>query len=1054
MTKSKRYIFALLINTFFYLQVSVQAQQVLTKFEHLSIEDGLSQTAVFCIMQDKNGFIWIGTEDGLNRYDGYDFVIKKNDPSDSSSLSNNTIFSIYQDSRGFIWIGTEGGGLNLYDPVHDSFKRFKYEQDNPNSLSDNVVKAVCEDKNGFIWIGTKNGLDRYDPVSGKFRKYKNGINDPGSLSNNYVHSLFYDSRQILWVGTEKGLNKYDPQKDNFKRFIKSPNDEYSLSHDIILSIAEDGNRNLWIGTFDGLNKFIVDSEKFFRYNPDNNLRIKDIRSLCIDNDNLWVGSRPDGLLKLNIRTGKFNRYIHVKDEPTGINRNSVYSVFKDSAGSLWIGTWGGGINILHQNAHNFKHYKSVSEKENELSSNDVRSVYKENDSIIWVGTRNDGLNRYNRNSGKTERFYFKENDPHSLSHNSVFSIFKDNNLLWIGTRDGLNKYNEKTKNFTRYYSPYKGKDNEEGIVNILKAKSGLFWLGTRGRGIILFNPEENKYVKLFSKDNSGLSDDFIFDIYEDSKGIFWIGTNNGLNRYDPASNTFSVFINDGGSNSIGNNVIWSIYEDKNSNLWFGTRGGLSFYNRERDNFTNFTEKDGLPNQVIYSMLDDNTGCLWLSTNNGISKFNIDLFIKEKKVLFNNFTTSDGIQSQEFNFGAYHKSNDGELFFGGINGFNSFLPSEIKLNEYIPPVVITDLKVMNKSITVQKSPGGAGLDSAILFKRQINLSYRDNIISFKFAALNFFAPGKNKYMYKLDGFNDEWKHMDNGQRSVTYTNLDPGEYVFQVKASNNDGIWNPAPAQVIINISPPFWNTIYFRIAAALLLGTFILSLFYMRLKKVKEEKVKQENFSRQLIEKQETERKRIAAELHDSLGQNLLLIKNRAVLGLQYINGNKDLAEHVSEISSIASETLKEVRQISHNLRPYQLDRLGLTDAVKGAVKKVAESSAINFELQCDDIDDLVAKEKEINIYRILQEALNNIIKHSDAANAQLSFLKKDDNLIISISDDGKGFNGIIDREGDGLSGYGLTGIQERVKILNGKLFLNSAQGNGVKLAITLPVDK
>ncbi len=1056
----------------------INAQLSLIKFRHLSIENGLSESSILSILQDSYGFMWFGTEDGLNRFDGYNFVVKKYDPSDSNSISNNKILSMYEDRNKNIWIGTEGGGLNVYDQVHDRFVRYKNDKDNHNSISNNNVWSICEDKDGFLWIGTINGLNKFDTEKKTFKRYYNETNNSNSLTDNAVLSLYCDHNGQLWIGTNNGLNIYDSKTNSFKRYFHSKEDQNSISNNSVLCFTEDNKNHLWIGTFNGLNRYDYDTGKFNLF-KNKNLKINDIRSICFDGkESIWFGTKGGGLNKLNINTNEFINYSQIKNNPLSLNNDEVFSVYCDRAGAVWAGTMGGGLNIFDKNAQKFRHYKSFTNQKGELSSNDILSIYKENDSIIWVGTRDNGLNKYNRNTGLSKNYIYDKNNSYSISSSSVFSIAGNNNVLWIGTRDGLNKFDKSTNKFKRfYYLKDDAGKNEEGIIKIYKDKKGIFWLGSRGKGVYLFNPKSEKFLKhIFKKvKGNGFSDNFVYSILEDSKGIYWFGTNNGLNKYDPVTNKFITYLpEEGNMNSISSNVIWTIYEDKNSNLWLGTRNGLDFYNRGKNIFKSYTEKDGLANDVIYGILNDEEGNLWLSSNNGIIEASRQpsppkgvlrtkkrAFSKAPSLregvgdgLFFNFTSSDGIQSPEFNFEAYYKSNDGEMFFGGINGFNSFYPKDIKTNKYIPPVYITNLKLLNRDVNVKNnSSENSILDSSIFVKKEITLSYKENIFSLEFASLNYFAPYKNRYEYKLKGFNNEWKPVSAKQRSVTYTNLDPGKYVFEVKASNNDDLWNPVPAKIEINITPPFWQTVWFRISSILLIAGMIFLFFQSRIKKVNEEKIKQENFSKQLIESQENERKRIAGEMHDSLGQSLLIIKNRAVLGLQNSNNEKDIEEHFSEISSIASDTLKEVRQISHDLRPYQLDRLGLTDTIKGTVKKISESSKINFELNCDDVDNLFDKDKEINIYRIIQETINNIVKHSKASNALIEIKKQNSEVAIKISDDGIGLAPNHSNKKDGLSGLGLTGIEERVKILKGKMSINSSQGNGVHLFITLPID-
>lgn len=518
-------------------------------------------------------------------------------------------------------------------------------------------------------------------------------------------------------------------------------------------------------------------------------------------------------------------------------------------------------------------------------------------------------------------------------------------------------------------------------------------------------------------------------------GEFWVGTNfGGLNRFDRNNGIFKSYYF---YSSIC--CISTAYEDKNGRFWITDYfNGLRLFERKAGNFIHYTKNEGLADNTAGGMAEDSKGNLWIGTANGLSKFNPD------SKIFKNYKKSDGLLTTNFYWGAVLKDKNGFLYFGGDDGFVKFHPDSLQDNPYPPSVVLTDFKLFNKSVKPSES---SSLKKNIIVADEISLSYTENIFSFEFAALDYTNPKKNQYAYMLDGVDNEWRYSGN-VRIASYTNIDPGEYVFHVKGSNNDGVWNEEGKSIKIIITPPWWQTWWFRSCGAIVIVGVVGFSFNRRLKTVKKEKKSQEEFTRQLISAQEEERKRIAGELHDSLGQNLLVIKNKAMLGLK----KKDNKLLFNEISDLSSSTLQEVREISYNLHPYQLERLGLTKAIESITERALKSTNIIFKDEIDIIDKIFSPEAEINIYRIIQECVNNIIKHSGATEAQLIIKKEHDGVLITISDNGKGFdvNAVLS---DKLKrGIGLMDINERAKLFNGKVEFKSAPGMGTTCKISIPL--
>lgn len=842
------------------LSLNLYAQMNDIKFERISIEQGLSQATVWAIMQDSKGFMWFGTADGLNKYDGYSFTVYNHDPRDSTLISNNTIIAIYEDKSGTLWIGTRGGGLNRFDRETEKFTHYGHDPSNTNSLSDNHILSIHEDKAGALWIGTEyGGFNKFDRETERFEPYKHDPANPNSLSSDHIVRICEDKTGVLWIGTNNGLNRFDKEHKSFTHYQNSPADANSLSHNQINAIYEDKSGTLWIGTDNGLNKLVLSEKEgydiservnFVHYQHDpmnpNSLSDSMIRSIYEDKaGNLWIGTAKGGLNKLVLSPDSSGRgsdkekvtFVHYKHnpyDPNSLSSNNVRSIFEDKSGVLWIGTDGKGLNKYVSLKKKFVHYKNDPYDPNSLSDNYVYAICQDKDGTFWIGTIGGGLNKFDREREIFTHYINDPSDPNSLSHNSVLSICESRHegtkSLWIGTSGGLDKlvlspdsigkgFDKEKDQFMHYKhdpanpnSPKSLSDNT--VTSIIEDKSGNLWIGTYG-GLDKFDREKKQFVhyKHEPANLNSLSKGRIRSIFEDKSGTLWIGTEGGgLNKFNLSNEQFMHYEHDPANlNSLSNNYIFSIYEnssDSGSILWIGTNGGglnklvlseTEGFDGEKQKFIWFTQKNGLPSNVVYGILGDKHGNLWLSTNKGLSKFN------PRTETFRNYDVNDGLQSNEFNKGAYFKSGNGEMFFGGINGFNSFYPDSIKDNPYIPPVVITKFNKFNKTVK-----------SDISDTEEIDLSYRDKYLSLEFVALDYTNPQQNQYRYRMKGFDEDW--IDAGtRRFATYTNLDPGEYVFNVTGSNSDGRWNELGVSVRIVIKPPFWETWWFIILSAVFL---------------------------------------------------------------------------------------------------------------------------------------------------------------------------------------------------------------------------------------------
>lgn len=822
------------------------AQWENVRFRHLTIEDGLSQSTANCILQDRKGFIWIATEDGLNKYDGYYFEIYLPDPQNKNSLSNNSIWSLYEDTLGILWVGTYNG-LNKFDLKNEKITRYMHSPDDLTSLSHKFVRSIHEDHNGALWIGTYGGgLNKFNRETGTFTHYKNNPDDPNSLSNNIVLSIYEDRSKILWIGTNDGLNRFDRINEKFTWYKRYPRNPTSLSDNTINTIYEDRSGILWIGTGNGLNRFDPSTERFTHYkntpNNSNSLSHNDIRSIYEDPSGfLWVGT-DNGLNTFDRINGKFSRIKNNPNDPNSISNNSIRSVYEDRSGVLWIGTWGGALNKFEREKKKFMHYKKIPNTINCLNDNMVCAIYEDQNGILWLGNWGGGLNKYDRRNNKFTFYKHNPKDPNSLSNNRIRAIYEDQfGMLWIGTwGGGLNSFDREKEVFTCFqYNPDDTSSlSNNNIRSILEDRYGLLWIGTDGGGLNTFDRKSKKFIRYQydPNDHHSISSNRVFIIIEDRFGELWIATfGGGLNRYDRENNRFIHYKNDPDNpNSLVHDYIITTYNEDNSGiLWIGTDGkGLCKFDREKGIYTLYAKKHGLPNNVLYGILEDNKGNLWISHNMGLSRFN------PEKEVFKNFDVKDGLQSNEFNGNScFNNKGTGEMFFGGVNGFNAFFPDSIKDNLKVPPIVITNFQIFNKPV-----PIGERINDRLILEKSINkteeieLSYTDNVFSFEFAALHYVAPDKNQYAYRMEGFEKNWNYVGSSRRYATYTNLKHGTYRFKVKGSNSDGIWNEKGVSLKITITPPFWRTWWFYTLCVIAFIFSIVMIFIYQIKRIKEKK--------------------------------------------------------------------------------------------------------------------------------------------------------------------------------------------------------------------------
>ncbi len=839
----------------------VQAQSNELKFEHLTKEDGLSSSDITSVVQDQQGFIWIGTIDGLNRYDGYTIKTYRSNLDDSTSLCDNKISALYVDSEGVLWVGTENNGLSRYNKDTDSFTNFAPRVYDPKSLSFHFVTSITEDAHHNLWVGTLSGLNRFDRKTQQFKQYFREIElevsaetilhlkERGlpfsvlealqkleqrvfkgqehflatlaqllpekdiaqykqiifSLVNlsteaESIRSLEADASGNLWIGFEQeGLARFNPASNELSRYRHNAGDTNSLSNDEIMSLQLDGSQ-LWIGTrAGGLNRLDIQKNRIFRYPYEKEK--SHIKCILKDSKNtIWFG---DGyaLSRYNQLEDSFLRYEYYDTRSSGQAALAVSTLYEDVQGNLWLGVQQGGVNRTIVN-HPFVHFAQNSTTSTGLSKSSVSSVLKDSKGNLWVGYFTMGIDFWDAETNEKTHYSYNVQDTNSLGEGTVFKIFEaSDGRIWVGTyRGGLQYFDESTRSFITYRHEPANPQSISGndIRDITEDASGNLWVAVHGGGVSRLNLRTGAF-----KNYKANYPDWQHSLSND--WVFTVFADSKGRVWAGSVSGVSVlmpekehFISYNHQNStLSHNSVRSIFEDNKGQIWIGTENGLNKFDEQRRDFVVYTERDGLPNNFIMGGMADQEGNLWISTNHGLSRFN------EAEQSFRNYSMLDGLQSNEFFPGAYFKGEENQFFFGGKNGLNSFNPSAIRDNAYKTPVVITDFKLFNREVAI----GGeqAPLQKHISQTHEIELSYDQNVMSFGFVGLNFVRPEKNQYAYMMEGFEKEWNYVGN-RKEATYTNLDPGVYTFKVKAANNDGLWNEQEASLKVTVLPPFWQT--------------------------------------------------------------------------------------------------------------------------------------------------------------------------------------------------------------------------------------------------------
>lgn len=781
------------------------------QFRHITPNDGLAGSRVHDILQDSRGFMWFGTANGLNRFDGYQATVYRRERNNPHSLSNGEITDLYEDREGTLWVATRGG-VSRYDRQRDHFDNYIVEGAALHSSAARPVASLLEDSYGNFWLGS-GGLYRLDRKTGRATPYE--IEDSLGLASAWIQVLHEDSRQRVWIGTnDRGLYELNPATGAVRRFRNHPQDPESLPDNDVRTLVEDPSGQLWIGTYNaGVVRLDPRTGQMTRYqhdsgNPRSVAGNRILRLIADREQGLWVGTESGGLDYFDFASGAFSHNQSDETDPTRLNSNSIWSLYQDSSGLLWVGTYSGGIRVARAHDHPIRHFTAAPGIAGRLSNFSVRGFTEDPQGNIWIAVDGGGLNQFNPRTG---RFTEYSTWNSGLGSASVLAVAADpDGGVWAGTWEGgLSHFDPRTNQFSVLTSQNSGLlDNNIFALHV--DRRGRLWIGTRDRGLLFFDRSRKSFVA-YNLARPGEPESQIWTIRETHDGNFLIGTNgHGLVVFNPATGRKRAYVsNPRDANTLAGSDVRAVLESEPGIIWVGTGSGLDRLDLRTGKIEHFAEEDGLPSSLIAGLAKDRAGNVWISTNRGVSRFD------PKSRTFQNYGLSHGLQGNEFHPGSVFRSSNGTIYFGGNNGFNTVHPERIVRNERKPRVVITGFHLFNKPVRIAGE--GSPLKSHISETKELTLSHEQDVFTFDFAALDYADPGRNRYAYKLEGFDSEWNAVGHN-RSATYTNLPAGRYLFRVKASNSDGVWNEEGASIRIIITPPYWEAWWFRSLVVLALA--------------------------------------------------------------------------------------------------------------------------------------------------------------------------------------------------------------------------------------------
>jgi signal transduction histidine kinase/ligand-binding sensor domain-containing protein/DNA-binding response OmpR family regulator len=1050
-------------------------------FKQIAPSNELAQAWVTAISQDFLGFIWIGTSDGLYRYDGYKLKTFRSIPGSQNTLIGNNITAILEDSQQNLWVACTKG-ISIYDRNTD---RFYYAADWPREN----VSCIVEDAKGSLFFGSYAGLYLFNREDRSFERYDQYNDDSAIYSGNQL--VFINNENKILVCGPHGISEFDKEKESFSMQIRLPE---GISGTSVASICEDYKGTVWLGTREHGLFFVLQGKynQLKRLNlPANHFLIEgSIISMLQNSDStLWLGSENNGIALIDLRDFYRNslnvRQITTENVESSLQNNSIYSLFSDRQSNIWIGTYG-GLNFYNPIYSNFQHVK-VMESGAGLNNDIINGFFEEGEDL-WIETEG-GINIQNKITGKYRYLIHDPKNSNSLSSNPVYAITKDlSGLLWIGTwSGGINRFDPITKEIKHFFAV---ENSDKTIINnnifsLITDEHGDIWIGTMGGGLDKYNYKTGTFIHYLSNSNdpTTISNNWVRQVYLDSRGRLWVSTYNSLEIMDRKKESFYHFVPDeNDSTSISDNGAIVIFEDSRKHMWFGTETGLHIFNESDSSFAVYRTSDGLPSNVINAILEDATGNFWLSTNNGITKFEMGIDLPANPV-FVTYDIRDGLQGNRFNQRSAYRDSEGYLYFGGKNGFNRFNPEALKQDTNIPPVIITEFLISNKTEVLPGSED-AIINRHITLADEIQLKYKYRVFTINFVALNYLIPEKNQYKYRLEGFEDNWNDNEN-KHSATYTNLDPGEYIFKVIASNNNNIWNEKGASLKIVILPPWYRTqwAYAGYFSIILLLVLTFRRFIVIRTQLKHELVLQQ-VEKEKLDQVNKMKTRFFTNISHEFRTPLTLIISPLESLLSDINIKPAINRQLNGIQKNARRLLRLINQLL-DISEIEADHLRL---------QVSEGDIAAFIKEIASLFRWLAGQKQINysfisnknhyqgyfdrdkVEKICYNLIANAFKYTPS-NGKISVLieimddsgdKYDGYLKLQVVDSGIGIDEtekdkifehfyrtekseIMSKDG---SGIGLALVRGLVNVYRGNIDVKSSEGLGTEFTVHLPLNK
>ncbi len=1029
-------------------------------FDRIGPSQGLDSENITALYQDRAGFVWVGTREGLLLYDGYTFTRFEHNASDPHSISDNSIRTIYEDRGGSLWIGTNTGGLDLVDRATWKFTSFRADASDPRSLSHDSVYAILEDRSGALWVGTQAGLNRFDRTT---KTFEHVLLDPArgaGFNGNYVTSLLEDRDGVVWIGTfGGGLISRDPASGAFRVYRNDPNDPRSLEFDRLFALAEGPEGDLWIGTARSLDR-MDRARGTFHHVDMGDAREDGVSSIAVDTSgNVWLGTFNKGLVEIDAATSAVHVYHRRTDTDDSLSDDRIMSLALGPAGRLWIGTWGGGLDMLRLGAETFTVLRGGPSVREGLRFGEVTALLTEADGRLFVGTFSAGVMM--RAAGATTFAPLGSHEP-SEDLAPVFSLASTRaGVVWVGSATALVGFDPKGRVIRRLrHDPSEPSSLGPGYVtSIHEDRQGRLWVGTGGGGLHRFDAD-GTHLKRFVHDANNpasLSDDYVCAIAEDHGGALWIGTRSGgLDRLDPATEAFTRFAPDPrDEHTLGHHYAATIVEDSRGRLWVGTGGGgVDRVDRDvsgRTRFTRFTSKDGLIDNNVMSIVEDDDGSLWLGTRRGLARFD------PEHGAFASYAVADGLPGSEFNGGAAARGPN-SLYLGTTKGVVVIERGTPFPHPAPSPTRITSIRTLDGPI-VGSAP--------VWDLDRIRLDY-GTVLFLDFAVLDFRDSRRHRYAYRFEEKGGEWIDLIN-RRQIIFADLEPGAHTLRVRGRSASGVWSEAPLPLRIVIVPPFWMTAWFRALLLAAAAGAVLSWHSVRTRRL-ERRNRQlvglqealqaaydrlRGLTRRLEAAKEDERKHIARELHDEMGQALTAAK----INMQLLAGLTDpekRAKRIADTVELVNRMIEHVRALSLDLRPPLLDELGLVPALRGYVEAVVQRSGLDIEVAADALPPGAPAEIEIVVFRVVQESLTNVIRHAGAHHVRIEIRVRGEasrpSLAVEVRDDGSGFEvgEALERAARGQH-LGLLGILERVHGLGGDAAIDSSPGRGTTVRVSVP---